>query len=56
MEGSPVAAPLDGVLDGPAEKFNFPLLLGSDKGVQFVTVTVVDGANNRATAQAQWRN
>ena len=53
---SVAAPPLDGVLDGPAEKFNFPLLLDSEKGVQFVTVTVVDGANNRATAQAQWRD
>jgi len=54
---SALAAPtLDGVLDGPSETFNFPLLMKPGVALRFVTVTVVDGADNSATAQVQWRD
>ena len=55
--GDSFSAPtLDGVLDGPSEQFNFPLLMKTGEKLRFVTVTVVDGANNTATAQVQWRD
>lgn len=55
--GVSIAVPtVDGVLDGPSEKFDFPLLLNPGAKLRFLTVTVVDGADNVATAQAEWRD
>ncbi len=55
--GTPVAIPTaDGVLDGPAETFDFPLLVNPGTTLRFISVTVVDGADNMATAEARWRD